>query len=1013
MYRKWVIALLVIFMMPLSAQSEVTYYLSSSSGNDANDGLSEATAWQTLEKLNSVKMADNSTVLFKRGDTFRGEVSLIKAPKGITFSAYGTGDNPILAGSLEVKNWVPTTHSALSTTIYEADVSALPLTEDGIYHLFVNDELMVIARYPNVKSPAERNWLNIDSSAGKNTLVDSALVAYGKQDGYWTGATLRVRSNSWYYNARQITGYSATEGKITFKNTGGADSDLTLLADWGYFLDGKLEELDNPGEWFYDSVAKKVYLYPPAGTDPNKSLVEVSTYDIGLSVFQGESNAVVENLAFKHFITKCLSLHTSDNITVRNNFFNYCNAGISTYVANDFLLSNNTITNSLTMGIGLTGKSGTSVGNSVLEKNKIINTGMFAIYGRRWEGPDQGIGIKISSGKGYQLRQNTIENTCYTGIEMLEGENVLENNVIRKSLMILNDGGAITLRSGKNIIRGNLILDSYGNVDESNGRARAGADAGFHSSYGMGIFFYSAMNDNVIENNTIANNRDRGVFVDSSNNTIIRNNVIYNNRVQVELLGKNSGNRVEGNIMYALTPKQQGVNLTNETTNPTFSGNYYCNPYYKTLIVGEGGLERYSIPHWQSAFPNYDQDSKECSFNFIEYTSTPVGENIVANSRLDSNDDGWSGGDFDPNKIDGGSFKAVQKVGEKNFASYGKFKLEKDQWYRLTFEAIADGFFNESISVNDDNPANRSGIVSRYFGFDQTRRQYEFVFQSTLTTEYGRFQLLTRNSHGGTVYWLDNLIIEPVEAVLNDPTQKSILFTNDTDVPKTFQLGGAKYLNLEQQEVTGSVTLPAFSSQILVCAECESPKPPETIKIVENASNMEFLGGIAYSLRADGMMEFYENDQKRSVRLEDFLGLGFTPPAAGFTGEITGLLYMTQGDTVLPADSLIAIDSTNKAYWWAPTGNSGVFDLKTVNINRLDALFSIPGATNETIAYLEGNDVVIYSTGARFSLQSLGFPSTEAVKAISRDEVGAVYYLVTESGTVYVYNTLKSEWQKQ
>jgi hypothetical protein len=106
------------------------------------------------------RLEDNSTILFKRGETFRGAISLTSSPQGITFSAYGDGEKPVLAGSVVITGWQPTTHRQLPSEVYEADVSTLPLTEDGIHHLFVDGQLMTIARYPNVNSPLEKNWLH-------------------------------------------------------------------------------------------------------------------------------------------------------------------------------------------------------------------------------------------------------------------------------------------------------------------------------------------------------------------------------------------------------------------------------------------------------------------------------------------------------------------------------------------------------------------------------------------------------------------------------------------------------------------------------------------------------------------------------------------------------------------------------------------------------------------------------------------------------------------------------------
>lgn len=74
-----------------------TYYVSNS-GDDSNNGLSEKTAWATLDKVNSHPLKPGDAVLFKRGDFWRG--ALI-AKKGVTYSAWGKGDKPKIFGSPE------------------------------------------------------------------------------------------------------------------------------------------------------------------------------------------------------------------------------------------------------------------------------------------------------------------------------------------------------------------------------------------------------------------------------------------------------------------------------------------------------------------------------------------------------------------------------------------------------------------------------------------------------------------------------------------------------------------------------------------------------------------------------------------------------------------------------------------------------------------------------------------------------------------------------------------------
>ena len=75
-----------------------TVYYVSTEGNDDNDGKSADTPIKTLEKVSALEYNPGDTVLFKRGETFRGKML---AKEGVTYSAYGEGAKPIISGSPE------------------------------------------------------------------------------------------------------------------------------------------------------------------------------------------------------------------------------------------------------------------------------------------------------------------------------------------------------------------------------------------------------------------------------------------------------------------------------------------------------------------------------------------------------------------------------------------------------------------------------------------------------------------------------------------------------------------------------------------------------------------------------------------------------------------------------------------------------------------------------------------------------------------------------------------------
>ncbi|WP_171652113.1 Ig-like domain-containing protein [Paenibacillus foliorum] len=63
-------------VITISGQSYHTYYISITSGNDANDGLSEATAWKSLDKVNASTFSPGDKIGFKAGDIWNGQLRL-------------------------------------------------------------------------------------------------------------------------------------------------------------------------------------------------------------------------------------------------------------------------------------------------------------------------------------------------------------------------------------------------------------------------------------------------------------------------------------------------------------------------------------------------------------------------------------------------------------------------------------------------------------------------------------------------------------------------------------------------------------------------------------------------------------------------------------------------------------------------------------------------------------------------------------------------------------------------
>lgn len=94
--------LLTICIVFFSVISFATNYYVSNSGNDSNSGTSAATPWLTISKINGASLVAGDSILFKRGDSWFGQLLPKNGTSGgqITYGAYGIGAKPLLHQSV-------------------------------------------------------------------------------------------------------------------------------------------------------------------------------------------------------------------------------------------------------------------------------------------------------------------------------------------------------------------------------------------------------------------------------------------------------------------------------------------------------------------------------------------------------------------------------------------------------------------------------------------------------------------------------------------------------------------------------------------------------------------------------------------------------------------------------------------------------------------------------------------------------------------------------------------------
>lgn len=86
-----------------TAASNATYYVSSNTGSDSNNGTSSSTPWKTLTKASTMTYSSGNSILLKRGDSWAGETLNLHgngtSANPISVSAYGSGAKPIITGN--------------------------------------------------------------------------------------------------------------------------------------------------------------------------------------------------------------------------------------------------------------------------------------------------------------------------------------------------------------------------------------------------------------------------------------------------------------------------------------------------------------------------------------------------------------------------------------------------------------------------------------------------------------------------------------------------------------------------------------------------------------------------------------------------------------------------------------------------------------------------------------------------------------------------------------------------
>lgn len=590
---KKLITIIILLACINAGATSYNYYIAAN-GNDANNGTSISTPWQTLSKVNATIFTPGDSILFKRGDVFYGSIIIKQSGttgSPVTFSTYGIGANPIITGFTTVRGWsnqgsnIWISDSAVSTTLY-------------LNMVFVNGSFAKMGRYPNT------GWATYQSKTltgnNRRQQVDSVSITSNQLTGSpnWTGAELFIYGN--HYAFDRCTIFSQVGRTASFRSTYHPVYDQDIPH---FIIQNDVRTLDTANEWYYSPSTKKMQIYSISAP----ANVQVATVDNLINV-TGYNHIIFDGLSLTGSNVNAIQLISSKYITIRNCSVTYTGKdavnGGSGIASTGLLINNCIINNTNSYGVKLSNKN---FDYAVIRDNTINKIGLVA-------GMTDITAMAIDAqGANSSISYNRVDSTCWLGIQFSGDRTTVNNNYITNFDVFLTDGGGIYTWNGwggvvKSNIRilNNIIinqhtggsdigiyLDDWSNNIEVNGNTVRGCGWGISGGNAFHISYL---------NNTSFDNANGQIF-------LLRN-------PEIPVPGKVGLDSIimKNNIFFVKLPVNNGVGSHSMfimdgaagsvlPTHSTFDSNYYVSPTYTKGSIysyfNSTGADRY-LPSWQS-----------------------------------------------------------------------------------------------------------------------------------------------------------------------------------------------------------------------------------------------------------------------------------------------------------------------------------------------------------------------------------------------------------------------------
>lgn len=264
-----------------------TIYISKSGDDKTGDGSKEKPFLTPHRGLTASREEEKPCALFLGNGTYFLREPLALDPQDSRLHIRGEGQT-VLTGAKPLSGLIWRPHK---NGIWCAAIKSAPFDR-----MFADGKEQTLCRYPN-RVPGK---VPLENSAAPQEIKERSK-RYKDPAG---GRIRAIHEAGWGGNSYLIKGKdSASSCGLELQWVG--DNNRGSKYGKAMVVENVYEELDAPGEWFYEKGEGRLYWYPPEGTDPNQTAVAISmnTELMALKGLSGQrpvKGVTLENLTFTH-----------------------------------------------------------------------------------------------------------------------------------------------------------------------------------------------------------------------------------------------------------------------------------------------------------------------------------------------------------------------------------------------------------------------------------------------------------------------------------------------------------------------------------------------------------------------------------------------------------------------------------------------------------------------------------------------------------------------------------------